>query len=132
MTNQAQGLAELSARSQMNVLAITSGKGGVGKTNVAVNLAVSLATQGRQVVLFDADLGLANVDIALGLKPEYDIRHVISGERTLEEILLEGPEGIRIVPASSGISSMTSLSTQQQAGLVDHAVMKSWLEGAGG
>ena len=102
----------------MNVVAVTSGKGGVGKTSVAVNLAVSLASRGREVVLFDADLGLANVDIALGLKSKYDIRHVVSGERTLEEILLEGPEGIRIVPASSGISSMTDLSSQQQAGLV--------------
>ena len=81
-------------------------------------MAVSLAAQGRSVVLFDADLGLANVDIALGLKPKYDIRHVISGERTLEEILMDGPNGIRVVPASSGVSSMTSLTSQQQAGLI--------------
>lgn len=108
----------MSEPSPINIMAITSGKGGVGKTNIAVNLAVSLASQGRQVVLFDADLGLANVDIALGLKPQYDIRHVIAGERTLEEILVEGPEGIRIVPASSGISGMTNLSTSEQAGLV--------------
>lgn len=118
MTNQAQGLAKLSAQSAVNVIAVTSGKGGVGKTNVAVNLAVSMARQGREVVLFDADLGLANVDIALGLKPKFDIRHVISGERTLDEILLEGPEGVHVVPASSGISSMTNLSSQQRAGLV--------------
>ena len=116
--NQAQGLEQISAPSSINVVAVTSGKGGVGKTNVSVNLAVSLAAQGKSVVLFDADLGLANVDIALGLKPKYDIRHVISGERTLEEILMEGPNGIRVVPASSGVSSMTSLTSQQQAGLI--------------
>ncbi|HDY83288.1 MAG TPA: MinD/ParA family protein, partial [Halieaceae bacterium] len=108
----------MSVSSAFNVIAVTSGKGGVGKTNIAVNLAVSMAKQGREVVLFDADLGLANVDIALGLKPKYDIRHVISGERSLEEILLDGPGGVRIVPASSGISGMTNLSTPERAGLV--------------
>ena len=102
----------------MNVIAVTSGKGGVGKTNIAVNLSVCLAKAGKSVVLFDADLSLGNVDIALGLKPKYDLRHVISGERTLEEILMEGPEGIRIIPASSGVSSMIDLSVSQQAGLI--------------
>ncbi|MFK8040763.1 MinD/ParA family protein [Congregibacter sp.] len=102
----------------VNVIAVTSGKGGVGKTNVAVNLAVSLAESGQEVLLFDADLGLANVDIALGLKPEYDIQHVIKGERTLDEILIDGPSGIRVIPASSGVARMAALSPTEQAGLV--------------
>ncbi len=118
MNNQAQGLQQTLKPSSMQVMAITSGKGGVGKTNVSINLAVALSRLGRSVVLFDADLSLANVDIALGLKPKYDLRHVISGERSLEEILVEGPEGIRIVPATSGLSSMTTLSQQQRAGVV--------------
>jgi flagellar biosynthesis protein FlhG len=104
--------------SPLNVIAITSGKGGVGKTNVAVNLAVSLARTGQKIMLFDADLGLANVDIALGLKPVFDIQHVISGERSLDEILLRGPAGIRVIPASSGVARMASLGPSEQAGLV--------------
>jgi flagellar biosynthesis protein FlhG len=100
------------------VIAVTSGKGGVGKTNVAVNLAASLARDGQRVMLFDADLGLANVDVALGLKPRYDIQHVLSGERSLKDILVEGPGGIQVVPASSGVARMASLTATEQAGLV--------------
>jgi flagellar biosynthesis protein FlhG len=118
MTNQAQGLAQLSTPSNINVIAVTSGKGGVGKTNIAVNLSVCLAKMGKSVVLLDADVRLGNVDITLGLKPSYDLRHVISGERTLEEILVPGPEGIHIVPASSGVANMIDLTEVQQAGVV--------------
>lgn len=102
----------------LKVIAVTSGKGGVGKTNVAVNLAVGLAETGQSVLLFDADLGLANVDVALGLRPQFDIQHVIAGERSLDEILLAGPGGIRIIPASSGVARMAALSPEEQAGLV--------------
>ena len=76
-----------------NVVAVSSGKGGVGKTSLTVNLAVALAATGKKVLVCDGDLGLANVDITLGLKPQFDLHHVLSGERTLEQIVIEGPEG---------------------------------------
>ncbi|MFN3919294.1 MAG: MinD/ParA family protein [Methylohalobius sp.] len=102
----------------VRVFAVASGKGGVGKTNVAVNLGVALAQQGRTTALLDADLGLANVDILLGLHPRYNLSHVINGTHTLEEILVEGPCGLKIVPAASGIQKMADLTEAQQAGLI--------------
>ncbi|MEQ8516421.1 MAG: MinD/ParA family protein [Chromatocurvus sp.] len=108
----------MGSQAPISVIAVTSGKGGVGKTSVAVNLAVGLSRAGQSVLLFDADLGLANVDVALGLKPAFDISHVLSGERTLEQVLVPGPAGIRIVPATSGVARMASLNAQEQAGLV--------------
>lgn len=102
----------------VNVIAVTSGKGGVGKTNVAVNLAVALAEARRAVLLFDADLGLANVDVTLGLKPRRDISDVLAGDCELAEILMAGPGGIRIVPAASGVSRMARLGAREQSGLV--------------
>jgi len=78
-------------------IAITSGKGGVGKTSVAVNLGVALRRMKRSVMLLDADLGLANVDVLLGLNPRYNLSHVIRGECSLEEVVIDGPEGLLIV-----------------------------------
>lgn len=106
------------SNSNISVLAIASGKGGVGKTSISTNLAIALAQGGSSVMLFDADLGLANVDIALGIKPKYTIDHVIRAEKTLEEVIVEGPEGIRIVPAASGVARMAALSASEQAGLI--------------
>ena len=102
----------------VRVLAVTGGKGGVGKTNVAVNLAVALAQKDNKVLVLDADFGLANIDIMLGLQPKANLHHVITGERTLEEIMLEGPEGIKILPAASGIKEMAELSSETHAGLI--------------
>ncbi len=102
----------------VRVIAVTSGKGGVGKTNVSVNLCVSLANSGKRVMLMDADLGLANVDVMLGLHPQYNLTHVLDGERTLEEILVEGPAGMKIVPASSGTKRLAELSTMEHAGVI--------------
>jgi flagellar biosynthesis protein FlhG len=100
------------------VVAVCSGKGGVGKTNVAVNMAIAAAQLGQAVLLFDADLGLANVDMLLGLRPARDISHVLRGECDLADIILPGPEGVLIVPASSGVARMANLSAAEQAGIV--------------
>lgn len=102
----------------VQVIAVTSGKGGVGKTNVSINLAAALANRKHEVLLLDADLGLGNVDVMLGLKPEYNLSHVINGEKTLDEVMVTGPSDIKIVPAGSGLKNMTGLSSKQNAGLV--------------
>ncbi len=102
----------------VRVLAVTGGKGGVGKSTVAVNLSVALANAGRKVLILDADLGLANIDIMLGLHSKANLHHVISGERTLEEIMLDGPAGIKVIPAASGIKEMAELSPETHAALI--------------
>lgn len=117
-SDQASGLRELATPRPVKVISVTGGKGGVGKTSVSVNLAVSLAEQGKKVMVLDADLGLANVDVMLGLKPTLNLQHVFSGEATLEEVLVEGPHGIKIVPASSGTQSMVTLSAAEHTGLI--------------
>jgi flagellar biosynthesis protein FlhG len=100
------------------VVSITSGKGGVGKTNIVGNLAIALSRLGKNVLIFDADLGLANIDIIFGIHPEYNIGHVISGEKTLSDIIMDGPEGIRIIPAGSGFVNLTQLTEGQKLTLL--------------
>jgi flagellar biosynthesis protein FlhG len=116
--DQAAGLRRMAQPRPVKVIAITSGKGGVGKTNVSVNLAVAMSEAGKRVMLMDADLGLANVDVLLGLHPERNLSHVIDGERSLEEIILEGPSGVMVVPAASGVKRLSELSTMENAGLI--------------
>ncbi|MBI3892989.1 MAG: MinD/ParA family protein [Candidatus Wallbacteria bacterium] len=91
------------------VIALTSGKGGVGKTNLTINLALSLAQRGKRVLVMDADLGLANVTVALGLHAPYSVMDVLSGARSLAEVMLEGPEGIRIIPGGNGVAELADL-----------------------
>jgi len=116
--DQAAGLRRMAQPHPVRVIAVTSGKGGVGKTNVSVNLSVALADTGKQVMLLDADLGLANVDVLLGLHPDCNLSHVIDGERTLEEVIVKGPSDIMVVPAASGIKRLAELNTMENAGLI--------------
>ena len=116
--DQAAGLRRIATPRPVRVITVASGKGGVGKTNVTVNLGLSLTAQGKEVLLLDADLGLANVDVMLGLHTNYDLSHVLKGERTLEEVICTGPQGMRIVPASSGLQNMAELSTAEHAGII--------------
>ncbi|MGH8330548.1 MAG: MinD/ParA family protein [Pseudomonas fluorescens] len=102
----------------VQVIAVTGGKGGVGKTTVAVNLSLALAKLGRRVVLLDGDLGLANIDVLLGLSRQYTLADLIEGRCELSDVLVRGPGGVRIVPAASGIQSMVHLSPAQHAGLI--------------
>lgn len=102
----------------VRVIAVSGGKGGIGKTNVSVNLSIALAKLGRRVVLMDADLGLANVDVLLGLETHKNLSDVLQGECSLMDIMVEGPEGVKIVPASSGVRSMVELSDAEHAGLI--------------
>ena len=102
----------------VQVIAVSGGKGGVGKTNVSINLAVSLAEIGRRVMVLDGDLGLANIDVVLGLHPKYDLSHVLRGEKDLDEIIVEGPNGIKLIPGASGIQHMAELSPAEHAGII--------------
>lgn len=102
----------------VQVIAVTSCKGGVGKTTIAVNLSLALAKLGRRVVLLDADFGLGNIDVLLGLIPQYTLIDLIESRCELSDVLVQGPGGIRIVPAASGIQSMAHLSPAQHAGVI--------------
>ena len=116
--DQAAGLRALATQKPVKVIAVTSGKGGVGKTNVAINLSVSLAQRGRSTLLLDADLGLANVDVLLGLSPAANLAQVLDGTLELEDVLLDGPAGLKIVPAASGVAALADLDARQYGGLV--------------
>jgi len=100
--------------SSARVIAITSGKGGLGKTSIVGNLGYAFTKLGKKVLILDADLGLGNLDVLLGLTPKYNLSHVILGEKTIDEILVEGPGKMKILPASSGIQELTHLTKDQK------------------
>ena len=102
----------------VKVISVTSGKGGVGKTNVVVNLAYALTQSGKKVLILDADMGLGNIDVMLGLAPEYNLYHLINGEKSLSEVMTSGPGGMKILPAGSGIQELSELTTNQKLNLL--------------
>ncbi|MCP3941196.1 MAG: MinD/ParA family protein [Desulfobacteraceae bacterium] len=100
------------------VFAVTSGKGGVGKTNIVGNLAVAMTQGGKRVVIIDADVGLANIDIVFNLRPEFSIRHVVSAEKKLDQVMVKTHHGIGIVPGGSGFSDLTQLNEGEKLTLL--------------
>jgi flagellar biosynthesis protein FlhG len=106
------------APSMARVFAVTSGKGGVGKTNTVVNIAAALAEKKKKVLVMDADLGLANLDLFLGVKPRYTLADFFSGKKRLADIIIKTPSGISLLPAASGIQEMTALSDAQKIAFV--------------
>ena len=105
---------QLGRGSDARVISITSGKGGVGKTSIVANLGYAFYKMGKKVLVLDADMGLGNLDVLLGLAPKYNLSHVIAGEKTIEEILVSGPGDMKILPASSGIQELTQLTREQK------------------
>src|ERR1051325_3341276 len=116
VANKVQQMTPAQA-SPVQVIAVTGGKGGAGKTMVSVNLAASLASRGKQVLLLDGDLGLANCDVFLGLTPRLTLADVLAGNCTLEEVVLDAPQGFKVVPAASGIAQLAELDTLTHLGL---------------
>jgi len=116
--DQAAGLRRLTSQRPIRVVAVTSGKGGVGKTNVSANLAMAMVREGKEVMLLDADFGLANVDVLLGLNPTYNLSHVVNGDCAIEDIIVNGPGGLKIIPAASGIKKMATLDAEEHVGLI--------------
>lgn len=102
-----------------SVYSITSGKGGVGKTAVVANLAYALACKGKRVLILDADLGLANIDVVFGLTPEYNLNHFFSGEKELHDIIIDGPLSLKILPAGSGLQNFTRLDSHHKIRLLN-------------
>ena len=118
MIDQASGLRNMKGLQKVKVIAVSGGKGGVGKTNVSLNTAISLAQIGKRVLVLDADLGLANVDVMLGLRVQRNLSHVLSGECEIDDIIIKGPAGVNIIPATSGTQSMVDLTPSEHAGLI--------------
>ena len=123
VADQAQNLRELVGKKQeIRVISVTSGKGGVGKSSLSVNLAVSLSRLGVRVLVVDADFGLANVDVMLGVTTKYDVSHFLRGDKALHEIIQLGHEGVRFISGGSGVNDLLNIGEEQLSGLLSGLV----------
>jgi flagellar biosynthesis protein FlhG len=125
MADQAERLRAIVKENMNNVnparvITVTSGKGGVGKTNFAVNLGITLSKLGQKVLLVDADLGLANVDVMLGMIPKFNLGHVLLGEKKIADIIINGPEGMKIIPGGSGLYKLANLGEKKLTQCLAH------------
>ncbi|MFW5962077.1 MAG: MinD/ParA family protein [bacterium] len=103
-------ILERKEKKNARIIAIASGKGGVGKSNVSVNLALTMQKKGMKTLIIDADMGMANIDVLLGMTPQYNLSHVLRGQHRFEEVVLEGPHGMHFLPGTSGASNLTDIS----------------------
>jgi len=117
--DQADGLRRLQRQKPIKVIAVTGGKGGVGKSSICANLAVAMSMLGRRVMLLDGDLGLANIDVMFGLRPRLTLADVIRNNEALENVIIPGPEGVAVIPGASGLSEMADLSPAHHAGIIN-------------
>ena len=113
MEEQAQELRELMSGHKTKIIAVTSGKGGVGKTNISVNMAIGYAQQGKKVILIDGDLGLANINVLLGAQPKFNLSQVISKQKTMDEIIINTEFGFRFIAGANGLSKIANLTVEE-------------------
>ncbi|PIE04681.1 MAG: ATP-binding protein [Spirochaetales bacterium] len=121
MTDQAEKLREIArkqAEKKTRIIAIASGKGGVGKTNAAINMAIAYTNIGKKVLVLDADLGLANVNVVMGVIPKFNLYHVIRKQKQMKDIILDTPYGVQIVAGASGFSRIANLSEEERKNFV--------------